>query len=265
MKLFILLVLESLLNFVGAGVSLLANQRGEVGGSKKAGTKIYHKLVIGPNGKPMLQKVRRYLGEVGQLMPNAHPTTVKSNAELEANITPTSPDGKERIPWVWYHRQTYTDNVTTQLIFFQATGVISTTNMQAAGQIPAPQFYDIYHVGVYFDLIDGAAAFTDLVGLIDSFCTLSIANKAYWIGPTWLLPAGGGAFGNVDNGTVAAALEWAQNGIPDQRNRYSYWGDITIPHNQNFAFQMDWLAAVNIAANVDIIVAMDGYLYRRVL
>jgi hypothetical protein len=228
---------------------------------------ITYKAVLNmKTGKTLLSRARKYRGPIVEAMPNAHPTTVKSSAELQAGITPTNGSQLERIPWEWYHKQTYTDNTTTQLIFFQTSaGGLNTTNMQAGGQIPAPMYYDLYHIAVYFQLPDGAAAFTDLVGLLNSVSQFTIAQKQYWLGPTWNLPAGGGAFGTVDNGTVAAALEWAQNGIPDQRNRYSFWGDITIPHNQNFAFQMDWAAAVNTAANVDITVVLDGYLYRRVL
>jgi hypothetical protein len=126
-------------------------------------------------------------------------------------------------------------------------------------------YFDIYHAGIYFDLVDGAAAFTDLVNLIDGQAVLQIAQKTYWESLIWQLPPGGGASGNVDNGTVAAALEAAQNGVPDVRNKNTFWGDITIPHNQNFSVILNWAAAVNIAANVDIIVFLEGFLYRRVL
>lgn len=186
---------------------------------------------------------------------------MKNWEALKASVTPFIPGEGERIPWTWYHRQTYTDNVTTQLTFFNATGVLTTTNMQAAGQIPAPMYFDIYHIGIFFDVYTGAAVYTDLGGLIDSIATLQIAQKIYYQGPAWLLPPGGG----VDGQTAIATDQTARNGVADIRNRAEFWGDITIPHNQNFSVVMDWAAAVNTAANIDIIVYLDGYLYRRVL
>lgn len=194
-------------------------------------------------------------------MPNSRPKQMKGWSELQQSITPVLPQGPERIPWTWYHRQTYVDNTTTQLTFFNATGVVTTTNMQAAGQIPAPMYFDVYHIGVWFDFMAFATQYTDLAGLIDSICTFQIAQKTYFQAPTWMLPPGGG----VDGQTAIATDQTARNGVADLRNRYNFWGDLTIPHNQNFSLIMDWAAAVNIAANVDIIVAMDGYLYRRVL
>jgi hypothetical protein len=186
---------------------------------------------------------------------------MKTWSQLQQGITPMVPGEGERIPWVWYHRQAYVDNTTTTLTFFNAVGVPTTTNMQAAGQIPAPMYYDIFHLGVWFDLGTGAAVYTDLAGLIDSVVTLNIAQKDYFQSPTWMLPPGGG----TDGQTAIATDQTTSNGWRSLQNRYNFWGDITIPHNQNFFVRMDWAAAVNIAANTDIIVALDGYLYRRVL
>jgi hypothetical protein len=184
---------------------------------------------------------------------------------LKQSITPMIPGEGERIPWQWYHRQTYTDNATTTLSFFNAVGVPTTTNMQAAGQIPAPMYFDIYHLGIYFDQITSILAMDDIVNLLDGQAVLSIAQKTYWESMIWSLPAGAGAYGNVDNGTVATAISIAQNGVTDIRARQTFWGDITIPHNQNFSVTLNWAAAVNLVANIDIICFLEGYLYRRVL
>lgn len=194
-------------------------------------------------------------------MANQRPKAMKNWEALKASITPFIPGEGERIPWTWYHRQTYTDNVTTQLTFFNATGVLTTTNMQAAGQIPSPMYFDIYHLGIWFKVAESATGYIDTSLLLDSFATLSIAQKVYYQGPSWLLPPGGGNGGQ----TAIATNSTGSNGVPDIRNRASFWGDVTIPHNQNFSLVMDWAAAVNLAGNVDIIVFLDGYLYRRVL
>lgn len=86
-----------------------------------------------------------------------------------------------------------------------------------------------------------------------------------------MLPCGGGPEGTLAiAGTFAAPnqvqQQYANNGIPDLRNRYSFWGDITLPHNQNFLWRLTWSAALTLAAgNTNVRVWMDGYLYRRVL
>jgi len=215
-------------------------------------------------------------------MPNVRPKKIKSWAELRAGITPGMPgEGGERIPWTWYSRKTYIDAVTTSLVFFDATGVPTTTNMQAASQIPAPMFFDVYHLGVYFDLppsvtaIVAAAGITgaidDLVNLVDGVVRFNVAQKRYWESPIWQAPAGAGVVSRMAAAGTYTATDgdWfnhAINGLPDLRNRLNFWGDITIPHNQHFEVTLDWASAVNTAVgNVDIIVYLEGFLYRRVL
>lgn len=194
-------------------------------------------------------------------MANQRPKTMKNWDMLKQSITPMVPGEGERIPWTWYHRVAFVDATSTTLTFFNAVGVPTTTNMQAAGQIPAPMYFDIYHLGIWFDFLAFATQYTDLANLIDGIATLTIAQKQYYQAPIWMFPPGGG----VDGQTAIATDQTARNGVADLRNRNTFWGDITIPHNQNFSVVLDWAAAPNISANVDIIVAMEGYLYRRVL
>lgn len=215
-------------------------------------------------------------------MPNVHPKKMKSWEDLRRQITPSIPaEGGERIPWQWFHRRTFTDNSTTSLRFFDETGGVTTTNMQAAGQIPAPMYFDIYHIGVYFDLttsiqaiVAGAVndgALEDMINLMDGVVHLEVAQKRYWESFIWACPAGGGVDGDLAMaGTYTATdgdrSEFATNGVPDLRNRQCLWGDITIPHNQNFSVELRWPAAVDTqVGNVDIITYLEGYLYRRVL
>lgn len=213
-------------------------------------------------------------------MPNGRPKDLKSFDQLRQSISPILGDN-ERIPWTWYHRQSYTSGTTTQMIFFQATGGITTTNMQAAGQIPAPMFFTVYHIGVYFDLPvsnaavvasnTGAGALNDTVNLLDGVLSFKIAQKSYFESLIWELPPGAGAYGNLAISATYTATDGDQqqnatNGVPDLRNRYMFWGDIIIPHNQNFAVQLDWASAVTLNnGNTDIIVYLDGFLHRRIL
>jgi hypothetical protein len=155
------------------------------------------------------------------------------------------------------------------------------SNMVAAGQIPSPQFFDLYQCSISYLIPTTTSAIIAAPtndGAIEDVRTLQngqalfqVANKDYWQGSQFMLPCGGGVHGGLAIAGVFAApnqvqQQFANNGVPDLRNRYSFWGDITLPHNQNFLWRLTWSAAITLAAgNSSIRVWMDGYLYRRVL
>ena len=215
-------------------------------------------------------------------MPLQHPNKVKSIQELSAGITPLIPGQPERIPWTWYDTQTYTSGTTVTLDFFQSVNADKNlSNMVAAGQIPSPQFFDLYQCSVSYLIPSTSSAIiaaptatgaiTDVRNLGNGQALFQVANKDYWQGSQFMLPCGGGPDGNLAIAGVYAApnqvqQQYANNGVPDLRNRYSFWGDITLPHNQNFLWRLTWSAALTLlAGNSSIRVWMDGYLYRRVL
>lgn len=215
-------------------------------------------------------------------MPLQHPNKVKSIQELSAGITPLIPGQPERIPWTWYDTQTYTSGTTVTLDFFQTVNADKNlSNMVAAGQIPSPQFFDLYQCSVSYLIPSTSSAIiaaptatgaiTDVRNLGNGQALFQVANKDYWQGSQFMLPCGGGPDGNLAIAGVYAApnqvqQQYANNGVPDLRNRYSFWGDITLPHNQNFLWRLTWSAAITLlAGNSSIRVWMDGYLYRRVL
>ena len=215
-------------------------------------------------------------------MPLQHPSRVKTIQELSAGITPLIPGQPERIPWTWYDTQTYTSGTTVTLDFFQTVNADKNlSNMVAAGQIPSPQFFDLYQCSVSYLIPTTSSgivaaptatgAVTDVRNLSNGQALFQVANKDYWQGSQFMLPCGGGVHGNLAIAGVYAApnqvqQQFANNGNPDLRNRYSFWGDITLPHNQNFLWRLTWSAAITLlAGNSSIRVWMDGYLYRRVL
>lgn len=217
-------------------------------------------------------------------MPNQHPKGQgKTIQELTAGITPMLPGQPERIPWTWFDTQTYVSASTTRLDFFQTVNADKVlSNMVAAGQIPSPQFFDLYHCSICylipFSAITAAAdlaitgALNDVDRLSQGAASFSVANKDYWQGPQLALPCGGGAkpFFSLSSAEAAgeqASMQFASNGNQDLRNRYNFWGDITIPANQNFIWSLTWSAPLTFApaTNRAIRVWMDGYLYRRVL
>jgi hypothetical protein len=215
-------------------------------------------------------------------MPLQHSKQVKTVQELAASITPMLPGQPERIPWTWFDTQLYTSAATVTLDFFQSVNSDKNrSNMVAAGQIPSPQFFDVYHPAIAYMMPSTASAiiaaptndgaFEDVRLLSAGAAEFSIANKIYWQGKQFALPCGGGPSGAMAvAGTFTAPntvqREFANNGNPDLRNRYSFWGDITIPHNQAFLWRLTWSAALTLVnGNTDVCVWLDGYLYRRVL
>lgn len=245
----------------------------------------YRKVIINmKTGAVLASQPFKHYGPIGSLMPNQHPHGIKTNAQLNSgvNVILTPDAAVERIPWIWYHAQTYTSASTTQLIFFNATGGIQTTNMQAASQIPSPMFYDLYHIGIYYQIPVSNVVFStsagtalgaanDSVLISNAIATLTYAQKTYYQGHLWTLPPGTGVNSNVAlagtfSATNGSLIQVGQIGMPDLRNRYSFFGDITIAHNQNFQLQMDWASAVTLNnGNTTIVAYLDGYLYRRAL
>lgn len=215
-------------------------------------------------------------------MPNQWRKQVKTIQELSAGITPLMPGQPERIPWTWFDTLAYTSGTTVTLDFFQTVNADKNlSNMVAAGQIPSPQFFDLYQCSIAY-LIPvtssgivaaptATGAVTDVRNLSNGAANFQVASKDYWQGPQLALPCGGGPDSQIAiAGTYAAPnqvqKEFANNGVPDLRNRYSFWGDITLPHNQNFVWRLTWTAPITLlAGNSNIKVWMDGYLYRRVL
>lgn len=201
-------------------------------------------------------------------MANVRSSLVKNFGQLQGSITPQVPGQPERIPWTWYDTVTYVDNTSTLLEFFQivrADKVLG--NMQAAGQIPAPMYFEIHHLMVQPIFPQGGTAIVSVADqelLSRARIELEIAQKIYFETRVIWCPSGGGLAGAVGEGG-AANIGLATNGIPDLRNRNNFWGDLMLPHNQNFTVRLRWSAPVDIAANRDILIGLDGYLYRRVL
>lgn len=222
-------------------------------------------------------------------MPMVRLLHFKTKEELAASITPLFASQGEVIPWIWYDTPgtvaapSYTSALTTQLDFFQTVQPDKVRgNMQAQGQIPAPMYFDLYHLSMYIATPPSALALAatltpltgalqDVFGLVAGSVSFVIAQKAYFESKIFMCPAGAGLNPMVATyGTVAAplaqAVQYAQNGMPDPRARNNFWGGLSIPHNQNFLVRLNWSTALTLGAgNTDLTCYLDGYLYRRVL
>lgn len=192
--------------------------------------------------------------------------------QLRAKATPSSGSAPEAIWAQFYDTQTYVDNVTTTLTFFQTTNVDPTiTNMQAAGQFPDPQWFSIYDICLDFNTqntSDAAAVvgeYNDLSLLLKvgrPIWVLTISDKRYGPYSVRALHAIGGPVGGVDAGTLAVAAQWANNVFSPGWN---YHGTIVIPPKTNFNIELRWSAAQDLTGNVPIQLSMFGILSRRTL
>src|SRR6185369_1212831 len=149
-------------------------------------------------------------------------------------------------PWVFYDTQTYVDNTTIRLDFFQATNADKTLcNMEAAAQIPAPNYFEI--VGFTIDFLSRPTnANAAVTGALDDIAALqntgrmqalfAMNNKLYVSAPARAIGCSGGAVGLLQGTTAANQVEeWATSSIPGA-NPYHVQKAITIAPNNQFIF-----------------------------
>lgn len=199
----------------------------------------------------------------------------KTKAQLLEQSNPASATQPEVIPWVLFDTQTFTSASTTTLSFFQTVqSDKSLGNMEGGGQLPDPQFMELYRVGldVLFRPASSAGVATgpldDIAQLVLSgrgTWTFNISNKNYGPFPLSFLHASGGPTGFLA-GTFAATTDvsYANNGVFD--GSYPINGAITIPPKVGFSIVLNWPAALTLAnGNTPLRVWLAGPLYRRVL
>lgn len=197
-------------------------------------------------------------------------------AVLKAAATPPSGSSPEAIWHTVYDTQLYTSTTTVRQVFFSATNADPTrSNMEASGQFPSPQIFQIYNVTVDFlpitaGVSTAAAAVTgvanDLILLQQvsrATWTLNLSNKAYGPYPLSFLHGSGSLNAQVGGTTAAGGtLQFATNTpVPG----WNYFGRIIIPEQNNFNITVVYAAAQTLTQNYDIRIAMSGVLSRRVL
>jgi len=235
---------------------------------------------------PHLARVFKHRGPIANAMPNVRLKSVPTNDQLNNVVTPIAPGQPEGIAWTWFDTANYVSTTTTQLDFFQTVQTDSVLgNMQAAGQLPNPMFFQLYHLMVYIQIppttvfiADNAApvaiqtgAVNDVRRILDGSLSLQIADKTYYQSKIHQAPGGTGPYvSQATAGTFAASdsnvTDFATNGVPDIRNRNCFWGLIVIPPTQRFLVRMNWTAALTlISTPLPIVCSLDGYLFRRVL
>lgn len=186
---------------------------------------------------------------------------------------------QERIGWMYWDRQTYVDNSTTRLVFFQQVRTLKRDgNIPLAGQLSnGMDFYirSIRVIPIIRPRLDaGAGAAGAQVGIADDLALLyndgvlsiDILNKPYGEWPMFVLLPGTGLIANMASFQTAAAtgLETIVSyGNPDNRSVYTLATPLMVPRQTNFVISLDWATAVNTqSGNVDLDVAIDGHLER---
>jgi len=193
-------------------------------------------------------------------------------AAANAAAIPSSGRSPEAIWHCAYDTQTYVDPTTTTLDFFTTVNNDKTlSNMEAAGQFPSPQVFQLYNITCDVWTALGVSTDTAAAGNAnDAFLLLftgrpswlfTLQNKNYGRYPLSTLHASGGPEGFVSSTVATSSQQFGRN-MP--HGGWSYNGCITIPAQTSFQFNIIWAAAQNLTANWLIRIGLFGQLDRAV-
>jgi hypothetical protein len=201
----------------------------------------------------------------------------KTIAQLKAQSRPQQPDELEAYGHVLYSVRTYVSGSTTRLTFFDFVGGPDVTNMESAGQLPDPQFFEIW--GVHFGVRRGVTntpegitgAIDDVEKLIRSgggSFILTIGSKNYGPWPLEALHSLGGPTGfgwGLDNtaaGGTPSQTQFANNGLAG--SGLSQRGALVVPPKQRLVATVTWPAPLTLTGDVPVYAALSGVHFRDV-
>ncbi len=171
-----------------------------------------------------------------------------------------------------YDRLAYVSGTTTTLRFFTApqagAKTLVDTNMTLAGELPQPQSFRCYAIGLI--LGDGATAteemnYLDVMSLLhEASFRLHVGEKDKIVGNGIFFPGGVGV-APVCTGAVAT-LQAGQSGVADPRAMFTLSKPVPIGVSINFFVELQWPAgAVTLVrGNCKIMVVLHGELTRGV-
>ena len=209
----------------------------------------------------------------------------KTKAQLMRLANPEMANQPEVLPWVLYDTQTFVSGTTQSLNFFSTLQTNkSLGNMESAGQIPDPQFFEVHYFGCDI-MVTPTTIASGVVGAIDDIhkllwgdagdgsdagrFTFVISNKRIGPFPLSYCHGSGGAIGfgwsndNVAAGGTPESIQYANNGVFD--GGYYAGGSIIIPPKIGFNVDLDWGGPITLSGNVAIRFNLMGVLHRRVL
>lgn len=197
-----------------------------------------------------------------------------TKAELEAIANPVLANQPEALIWTYYDTQSAVSGL-TQLTFFSAVQAnIANGNLEIAGTIAAPKYFQVWSVGfdVQADIANIAAV--DQSGPLRDIQRLTmqaggalqvvVSQKTYIQVPVSFLHASGGTYG-FGVATLAASngVQWGTNGPND--GGYYQAGALVLPPQQPFQAAITYPAAVTLFATTNTKLWMYGVLFRKVL
>lgn len=204
---------------------------------------------------------------------------VPSLSELQAyNVN--RPDQVEAIRQSLWDTQTYVDNSTTQLLFFQvpkgqSSKTLSDTNMEAAGSLPAPKSFLVQTIELYMFPQNTIAADSTTIAASKNLNDLYQLAKVGWLeffigsktylqeGPLMKFPPRAGLTGlqvGADStANTGVRVDYASLGGPV----YELDPWVLLVPTQNFQVSLNWASAVDLGANCTIVCTLGGILYRN--
>ena len=205
------------------------------------------------------------------------PIKAYNRETLEIMSGPARATDLEAIPHILHDVQAFTSAATTALRFFQAVpATVDLGNMEAAGQLPEPQFWQPFYLGcdpLVIPAVRAAAgtlpgAFDDMHRLVHTTrptVNMQVSGKPYVRDlPLSFFHASGGAVGGVGYGTSTTGFEVANNSIPD--GGWCVAGSFIVPPKQTMSVVVTWSAAVTLNGTpVNVRFWQAGVLFRRVL
>lgn len=196
-------------------------------------------------------------------------------AQLAALADPQSANQPEALPWVLYDTQSLANGGIGPLVFFQTVNVDKTlSNMEGPGQLPDPQYFQIFYWGVDFLLpafvgtgaIGGPIAdIANILFTTRATWTFNISNKRTGPFPLSFMHSSGGPTGfYAATLTAPASKEYGNNGIFD--GGFCVNGALVIPPKLGFDVTIAVAAAVTLTDTpLNVRAWQAGVLYRKVL
>jgi hypothetical protein len=193
---------------------------------------------------------------------------------IEALIAQSRPASglPEVTPWYFFHRRTYTSGTTIRLNFFDQTETDpGLSNMELAGQLPTPQFFEIY--SFHFDVLTQVTTSAGIAGAIQDNLLLRRSGRGRW--KFTLAGKDYGEFpltgiGPIGNATGFLSLAGAASATDIQ---YAGWAALfaaqdpilTIPPTTGFKATVQWQTAQTLTGDVVVEFGMWGVLHRKVV
>lgn len=202
----------------------------------------------------------------------------KSAQDLKDIAFPELASQPEVIPHILYDTQAFATAAVGPFNFFVNTNNDKTmSNTEAAGQLPDPQYFEVYYVACDILQIPTATALANepnqaLANVENILKTnratfeVTLASKSYGIEPLMACHSLGGAtfsgygYGTAANGTSSGAVN---NGIPGSGG-FPYNGALVIPPKNAFKVTVAVAGALTLSATVNVRLSLVGNWYRRV-